>query len=183
MKDTHFFPPESKLARLASVYTPSNKGGIEKLAEGVIVMGSVIFSTNYLYDGSRQYFSGGAGLASTATDYARFLQMMLNDGEFQGTRLLSRKTVELMTVNHISELDISAEGFKFGLGFAVHEGPGRSGSIGSIGDYLWGGFFNTRFWVDPQEQMIGVLMTQLYPHDHTDIRNKLRVLAYQAIVD
>lgn len=182
MKDTHFFLPPQKRARLAAVYTPKPDGGIEKLGEGRIEMGPVVFSTSYPYSGPKTYFSGGAGLVSTAEDYARFLLMLLNGGFLYDAPLLSRKTVELMTVNQIGEMNLS-RGVKFGLGFSVDLGPDQSGQIGSYGVYGWGGFFNTRFWVDPEEYFIGVIMTQRYPSGDVDILDKFRVMAYQAVVD
>jgi CubicO group peptidase (beta-lactamase class C family) len=185
MKDTHFFLPQEKVARLASVYRPASKGGIEKLPETPVEMGPLVFSTSFHYSGPRTYFSGGAGLVSTATDYARFLQMLLGGGTLDGVRLLSRKTVEIMTVNHTSGTNLfpGTEGYGFGLGFAVNTDLGKTGRIGSMGEYNWGGFFATRFWIDPKEDMIGIIMLQMYPNNHLDLGEKFRVLAYQAIVD
>ncbi|MFQ5790111.1 MAG: serine hydrolase domain-containing protein [Acidobacteriota bacterium] len=182
MRDTHFFLPEGKLDRLTAVYGPDKEGRIVRYPEEEQVLGPVVFSTSWHYKGPRTYYSGGGGLVSTISGYVRFLQMLLNGGELDGVRLLSPKTIELMTVNHIGDLDFWSRGYRFGLGFAIHEGPASSGEMGSVGEYTWGGFFNTTFWVDPEEAMVGVMMTQLYPNDHLDIRQKFRVLAYQAIV-
>lgn len=181
MQDTHFFLPLDKLPRLAAVYRPGDKG-IERVPETKQRVGAAVYTTDYHYSGPRSYFSGGAGLVSTISDYTRFLQALLNGGELEGTRLLSRKTVEMMTVNHIGDLDTLTPGYGFGLGFSFHEGAGVSGHIESIGTYAWGGFFYTDFWVDPQEQMIGVFMAQIYPWGDLDAHEKFRILSYQAIV-
>jgi CubicO group peptidase (beta-lactamase class C family) len=185
MQDTHFFLPEGDLSRFAAVYTPDEQGGIRKLPEGPVRMGPVVFSTNWHYEGPRTYFSGGAGLVSTTSDYLRFLQMLLNKGTLDGVRILGPKTVELMTRNHIGDLDIflRAPGYRFGLGFAVLVDPDRSGRIESKGEYNWSGFFYTRFWVDSKEDLIGILMTQIRPNSQLDLDEKFRVATYQAIVE
>lgn len=182
MNDTYFFLPEEKVPRLAAVYTPDVNGSIERLSTDSVKMGDAVFSTTYHYKGPRTYYSGGAGLVSSASDYARFLQMLLNGGIFEGARILGPKTVQLMTSNQIGELNLG-EGVKFTLGFALDLGPGRSGNIGSGGIYSWGGFFNTTFWVDPKEELVAILMTQLYPNNDVDILNKFRVMTYQAVID
>lgn len=183
MHDSYFYIPENKLQRLASVYTPTDNGDIEKLSSKRVETGPVLFSTTYNYNGPGTYFSGGAGLVSTTTDYARFLQMLLNGGILDGTRILSPKTIELMTSNQIGELDIGNPGMKFGLGFSIDSGPGYSGQIGSPGIYAWGGFFNTTYWVDPEENIVAVFMTQQYPNNDVDILDKFRVMTYQAVVE
>jgi CubicO group peptidase (beta-lactamase class C family) len=181
MKDAYFFVPPEKQNRLATVYTPNETNGIKRLPEDEVTMGPVVFSTSYHYKGPRTYHSGGAGLVSTAMDYARFLQMLLNGGELDGVRILSPKTVELMTVDHLSGMNTMnrATDLKFSLGFAVSEGPGATGQIGSVGSYSWGGFFNTSFWADPEEELSGVIMTQRYPGTSL---GKFTVMVYQAIV-
>jgi CubicO group peptidase (beta-lactamase class C family) len=144
------------------------------------------FSASYHYKGPRTYFSGGAGLVSTIEDYWKFLQMLLNGGEFEGKRLLSRKTIEFMTCNQIGDTvmwNSPFDGFRFGLGFAVKTDLGASWKIGSVGEYTWGGFFSTTFWVDPKEQLIGIVLTQLRPNDQLDLHEKFRVLTYHAIAD
>jgi CubicO group peptidase (beta-lactamase class C family) len=185
MKDTYFFLPEEKRPRFAAVYTPNEQGGISRLPEGPVRMGPVLFSINWHYKGPRTYFSGGGGLVSTASDYVRFLQMLLNGGKLDGVQLLGPKVVELMTRNHIGDLDVflRAPGYKFGLGFAVLADPDRSGRIESKGEYNWGGFFYTRFWIDPKEGLIGIFMAQMRPNQHLDLDEKFRVLTYQAIME
>ena len=171
MTDTHFFLPESKLDRFTSVYGVDEKGGI-KLVEDA--------RESFYVKGPRMCYAGGAGLLSTAQDYARFLQMLLNGGELQGTRILSPKTVELMTVNHVGRL-YGTDGF--GLGFSITEKLGNNGIPDSVGVYAWGGAYHTTYWVDPAEQMVCVLMTQLLPAGNSDLQKKFRTLVYQAIVD
>ena len=185
MVDTYFFLPTDKVARLAAVYTPNKEGGLSKLPEGMIEIGTTIFTTDYPFEGPKTYFSGGGGLVSTASDYARFLQMLLNGGELEGVRLLGPRTVDLMTRNHTGDFDVYLrdDGYGFGLGFAVLADPDKAGRIESKGEYNWGGFFYTRFWVDPKEDLIAVMMAQLRPYNHVDIDKKLRVLTYQAIID
>ena len=184
MPDTQFFLPKEKTARLAAVYTPTKDGNIRKLGDQeVITTGPLVWSASYHYRGPRTYFSGGAGLSSTVHDYWRFLQMFLNGGTLKSNRILSRKTVELMTVNHTGNFETFQEGEGFGLGFAVHLGPGKSGQYGSVGDYSWGGFFYTTFWADPKEELIGILMTQLRPNNHSDLLEKFRTVVYQSVAD
>jgi CubicO group peptidase (beta-lactamase class C family) len=131
-------------------------------------------------DGPRAAFSGGAGLLSTAADYARFLQMLLNGGELDGVRILGPKTVELMTSNHTGSL-YSNGNFGFGLGFEVTEHVGRAGRPGSVGEFGWGGAYYTSYWVDPQEKLVVVFMSQLLPSGGLDLQGKLRTLIYQSI--
>ena len=131
------------------------------------------------------YFSGAGGLVSTARDYFRFHQMMLNGGELDGARILSRKTVELMTANHTGDKGIwlAGPGYGFGLGYAVVTDLGPSGTPRSEGSYYWGGAFGTIFWVDPSEELIGILMEQVRPYTHLNVRPDLATMTYQAIVD
>ena len=129
-------------------------------------------------DGPRKCFSGGAGLLSTASDYARFLQMMLNGGELDGARLLGPKTVELMTSSHTGTLFNEGK-TGFGLGFEVVEHIGRSGSTDRSAS-SWGGAYHTNYWADPKEQVVAVLMAQLLPGGG-DLHGKFRALVYQAV--
>jgi CubicO group peptidase (beta-lactamase class C family) len=174
MADTHFFLPSDKRGRLATVYSATATGGIERAPGPGRGQGDYV-------DGPRQCFSGGAGLLSTASDYARFLQMMLNGGELEGTRVLGPKTVELMTVNHTGALYDEGRG-AFGLGFEVVEHLGRAGRHGSAGEFGWGGAYHTRAWADPQEDLVAVFMSQLLPAGELDLQAKFRALVYQAIV-
>jgi CubicO group peptidase (beta-lactamase class C family) len=132
-------------------------------------------------DGPRTSFSGGAGLLSTAGDYARFLQMLLNRGVLEGTRILSPKTVDLMTQNHIG--DLGGDGVGFGLGFSVVEDVGARGTPGSEGEFGWGGAYHSVYWVDPLEELLVVYMTQVIPAPGLGDHGKLRALVYQAIIE
>lgn len=177
MNDTHFYLPEEKRGRLATVYRPKAGGGIEARPErnGMQSQG--------MYDnGPRVSFSGGAGLLSTASDYAKFLQMTLNGGEFNGERILSPKTVELMTTNHLGDIPFR-DGTGFGLGFSVVTDLGARGSLGSVGEYGWGGAYHSTYWVDPQEELVVVYLTQIIPATGLDDYAKLRSGIYQAIID
>ncbi len=173
MVDTHFYLPPEKRDRLATVYS---------LRDGTLVRAPDEGTGQGDYvDGPRQSFSGGAGLLSTASDYARMLQMLLNGGELDGVRLLGPKTVELMTSNHVGSLYNQGR-TGFSLGFEVVEHVGRSGEHGSVGLFSWGGAYHTDYWADPQEQVVGVLMTQLLPATGSDLHGKFRALSYQSIV-
>ena len=181
MTDTHFFLPASKVSRLATVYSGAANASVQRAPETTKTMWGGGLGQGHYTDGPRAAFSGGAGLLSTASDYARFLQMMLNKGELDGVRLLSPKTVELMTVNHIGTL-YTTPGRGFGLGFETIEDLGRSGRYGSEGVFGWSGAYFSHYWVDPQEQLLVVFMTQLIPNGGSDLQDKLRVLVNQAII-
>lgn len=177
MQDTHFYLPLSKLDRFATLYQPDEKNGNRiKLLEAASAESGFVREPHV-------YFSGAGGLVSTAADYLRFQQMLLNGGELDGARILGRKTVELMTVSHTGEIPIwlSGPGYGFGLGFRVVRDVGLTGMIGSIGEFSWGGAYCTYFWVDPKEELIGVFMTQVIPYTHINIRQEFQVLANQAI--
>ena len=177
MNDTHFYLPESKLDRFVAQYAPAEGGGLTLVdaptAESRFVKEPHVF------------FMGSGGLMSTAADYWRFQQMMLNGGELNGVRILGRKTVELMTTNHTGDLPIwlRGPGSGFGLGYSVLLDRGEAGAMSSEGTFGWGGAYCTYFWVDPEEDLIGILMTQVRPYTHLNIRQEFNVLANQAIVD
>ena len=177
LDDTHFFLPADKTDRLATVYSSLEGGGIEQAP----APGQMVGQGAYV-DGPRKSFSGGAGLLSTARDYATFLQMMLNGGELDGTRVLSRTTVELMTVSHLGHIPFRP-GQGFGLGFFVVEEPGTAGGPESVGTYGWGGAYHSTYWVDPKEELVVVYLTQLIPALNLDDHGKLRTLVYQSIID
>jgi CubicO group peptidase (beta-lactamase class C family) len=142
--------------------------------------GGMVGQGAYL-DGPRRSFSGGAGLVSTAADYARFLQMLLNGGELDGVRVVAPSTVALMTADHIGER-YGTPGAGFGLGFEVTTDVGRLGRPGSAGTFGWGGAYHSTYWVDPAEDLVVVYMTQLIPAGTLDDHGRLRALVYQAIV-
>jgi CubicO group peptidase (beta-lactamase class C family) len=179
MSDTHFYLPVAKLNRFVANYQPDAANGNKiKLVEAPTAESRYVKAPH-------NYFSGAGGLASTAADYVRFHQMMLNGGELDGARILGRKTVELMTANHIGDLPVwlTGPGFGFGLGYSVVKDIGVTGQAGSAGNYGWGGAFCTYFQVDPKEELIGIVMTQVRPYDHLNIRQEFMALANQAIVD
>jgi CubicO group peptidase (beta-lactamase class C family) len=174
MVDSSFFLPKEKRSRLAAVYKPGQGGKVERAPDaGVDGQGAYV-------DGPRQCFAGGAGLLSTAGDYARLLQMMLNGGALDGARVLGPKTVELMTSNHVGNLQNEGR-TGFGLGFEITEHVGRSGRHGSVGDFGWGGAYYTSYWADPQEKLVALFMAQLRPWGDIDLHHKFRALVYQAI--
>lgn len=185
MVDTDFHVPASKASRFAACYLATPEGGM-KLQDDPQTSPFLRAPT---------FVSGGAGLVSTAADYLRFCRMLLNGGELDGTRLLSPKTIELMTTNHLaggrdlSEVcvglfsEVTFSGVGFGLGFAVTTSPARSLLPGSAGDYSWGGMASTYFWIDPREQLIAIFMTQLIPSTLYNLRRELRTLVYSAFAD
>ena len=178
MNDTHFYLPKAKSSRLTVVYSPTKKG-LERAPNP----GGMAGQGAYL-DGPRVSFSGGAGFLSTAVDYAKFLQMMLNKGSFNGKQIISPKTVALMTVNHLGAIPFPWEkGVGFGLGFSVVEDLGQRGVLGSKGEFGWGGAYHSTYWVDPQEELVVVYFTQLIPANGLDDHQKLRALVYQALMD
>ena len=185
MTDTAFYVPAEKAGRVASLYAPNAARGLDEV-EGTVEGPHLIYSATYSTGEPRTNFSGGAGLSSTVYDYARFLQMLLNGGELNGVRILSPVTVDLMTTDHIGDLAagsvVQPGSGGFGLGFAIRGRPGADGELGSEGAYYWSGFFNTVFWVDPTEKLLGILMTQVFPSG-SDIQEKFRLMAYQAIVE
>jgi CubicO group peptidase (beta-lactamase class C family) len=173
MVDSCFYLPESKTNRFATVYSYAATGLTRAPNPG---RGQGDYVT-----GPRKSFSGGAGVLSTANDYARFLQMLLNGGELDGVRLLSPKSVQMMTSNQVG--DLYQEGrFGFGLGFEIVEHVGRSGRPGSVGEFSWGGAYYTKFWVDPVEKIVAVFMTQLLPSGGGRLQEQFRMLVNQSIV-
>ena len=175
MHDTGFFVPEEKMNRFAQMYTRDEQGLLEP--------SHPVMSRNFVKDPT--LLSGGGGLVSTAADYLRFCQMMLNGGELDGTRLLSRKTIELMTVDHLGDISKGKRrnGYGFGLGFAVAQDLSRIGIPTSIGEYNWGGAAGTKFWIDPKEDLIGIFMVQILPHTDLTYGTEFKIQTYQAIVD
>jgi CubicO group peptidase (beta-lactamase class C family) len=176
MRDTHFFLDAADRPRLAAVYAADDHGGYVRAPEGPLGQGAYA-------DGPRASFSGGAGLLSTAGDYARFLQMLLNGGTLDGARVLAPTTVTLMTRNSLGTLYDATGASGFGLGFEVLLDPGRAARYGSAGSYGWGGAYATTYWVDPGEDLVAVFMVQFLPAGWFDLSDKFRTLVYQAIVE
>ncbi|MFT7723221.1 MAG: serine hydrolase domain-containing protein [Roseateles sp.] len=171
MVDTSFHLPPEKAGRLANVY------GLEG---GRLTLMETAARSDFI-DGPRKLISGGAGLLSTAGDYARFLQMLLNRGELDGQRLLSPKTVALMTADHLgAKSGGDADGF--GLGFWVNVRPGGFKELGSPGAFGWGSAYFPQYTVDPQERLVILFMTQLRPAGNSTLHLRVRTLTYQALV-
>jgi CubicO group peptidase (beta-lactamase class C family) len=175
MEDTGFYQPDSKKNRLMHLYSKRNLDApLERHPD--------FAEENYPIAGAKTYESGGAGLTSTVLDYAKFLQMLINGGSFNGKQLLSRKTIDLMCVNQIGDLEIGA-GNKFGLGFEIETARGNAQAPGSVGTLRWGGRNCSDYWFDPKEQILGVWTTQLLPNAIPGIEREFKQLAYQALVD
>ena len=180
MADTDFVIPESKWPRVATVYSPDGAGGLRPMQDPE-TFGNATFSPIAYYK-SRTYFSGGAGLTSTAADYARFAQMLLNGGSLDGVQLLSPKSIELMTRSHTADLPgggLLGPGTGFGLGFRVVTDIAQTAAIGSDGRYGWLGIYGTEFWVDPKERLIGIVLVQRYPG--SPVAAAFQPLVYQAL--
>ena len=177
MRDTYFYPPREKAGRVAVVYNLPRGGRLTRAPEG-----PGMETQGQYVEGPRKSFSGGAGLVSTAEDYARFLQTMLNGGELDGVRILSPTTVELMTVDHLGDR-YGSPGLGFGLGFEVVTDLGAQGAPGSVGKYGWGGAYHSTYWVDPSEGLVVVYFTQVIPAWGLDDHGRVRALVYAAITD
>ncbi|MEI9943888.1 MAG: serine hydrolase domain-containing protein [Chitinophagaceae bacterium] len=173
MKDTYFNLPKDKFNRLATVYTENPPGTIIKWSHTFRGI-----DPDYPMMGTH-FFSGGAGLSSTAFDYAIFLQMLLNGGIYNGTRILSPRSIELMTQNQIGNLSIGKD--KFGLGFQITTAEGAATGAKSKGSFAWGGYYGTTYWADPEKNMVCLIMTQHTPNSHGDLSKKFEVLVYQAL--
>ncbi len=180
MNDTCFYLSDSQVPRLAAVYGADPNGTVKRLGNGILGEGPMRATVTYPFEGPKRYCSGGGGLCATISDYARFCQMMLNGGALDGARLLSRKTVELMTADHVGEL---SPGSGFGLGFGVTRNLREAGELTSVGAYRWGGYWYTTFFIDPAEKLLGVCMVQLYPSGKATLNDKFEALAHQAIVN
>jgi CubicO group peptidase (beta-lactamase class C family) len=173
MNDTHYNIPQSKVDRVAAAYRPSGPDNTIELfrAPG--------------YREPTRYFGGQAGLNSSAGDYFKFHQMMLNGGELDGVRILSPRTINLMVSNHIGDklVYIRGAGFGFGLGYGIVMDAGRANDQLSPGSFLWGGAWGTIAWVDPVEDMLGVMMTQITSYRHLTVRQDFSTVAAQAIIE
>ena len=175
MKDTYFTIPRGKASRLVKIYTEDSTGQLVK-SKGGLLNGPVGPEYPLL---EKKFYSGGAGLSSTIYDYAIFLQMLLNGGEYNGKRILSRNAVRMMTMNQIGEAEFRGDD-KFGLGFQiVSEKNGNVPAQG--GTFSWGGAYATSYWVDPKEKIVMLLYRQLQRTTHGDIVEKFRALTYAAL--
>jgi len=183
MVDTDFIVPESKWSRFVNVYSPDGSGGIRAMKDPE-TFANTNMSPFASYKEGRTYYSGGAGLTSTAADYGRFANMLLNGGALDGVRLLGPKTIELMTMSHTSELtpplQLLGPGVNFGLGFRVVTDLASTQAIGSEGMYGWDGIYGTNFWVDPKERLVAILMVQKYPGP--TVAGTFRPMVYQSLI-
>ena len=173
MADTYFYVPPSNRERLVAVYANDSSGRLYRAPEGARGQGHYV-------DGPRRSFSGGAGLVSTARDYARFLQMLLNGGELNGARLLAPGTVRLMTTNQIDTL-FSRNDMGFGLGFSVVERVGADNTPAAVGTFAWGGAYGSNYRVDPVNRLVIAFMINQLPL-RTDVAAKVPFLVYQAML-
>jgi CubicO group peptidase (beta-lactamase class C family) len=176
MVDTGYYVPEAKWNRLTVVYVPQPGGAAQRLDSPV----------QESYKKKPTLLMGGSGLVSTASDYARFVQMLLNGGELEGARILSPKTVDLMHADLLGDIPSvnnvnNRTGYGFGLTFAVNRGIEKTAAIGSKGEYNWGGAAGTAFWIDPKEDMAGVFMVQVLPM--RTVKEQFKQLCYQALVN
>lgn len=177
MPDTHFYMDADKAPRLTDQYTPGEDQKIVLADPGTV--------ESRWISGPKTLFRGAGGLASTVRDYLRFQLMILNGGELYGTRLLAPATVSLMLENHTGELPLwlPGPGMGFGLGYGVVVDRGAAATPLSEGSGYWGGAFCTLSWIDPEQELVAVLMTQVRPYTHINIRQDFQVLAHQAIID
>ena len=171
MRDTHYWPPDSKQSRRATLVV-NGKDDPARVSREPVEAGR-----------AKTFISGASGLHTTAGDYWRFCQMLLNGGEFEGKRLLGPRTARLIADNHLERGTAFRPGLGFGLGFAVVTDRGRAGLPYTEGSYYWGGSQGTVFWIDPSEELIGILMVQVRPGGPLQLREKFGALTYSAIVD
>ena len=173
MNDTYFYLPKEKHSRLVNL-TQSNDGTIKTFRQTIFDGVNPIYPTL-----PGKYYSGGAGLSGTIEDYAKFLQMFINKGEYNGVRLLSRKTIELMLTNQIQPPITN----QYGLGFGLETDKNDYQSMNSIGSFSWGGAFNSQYWADPKEKLVGLIYTNMYSSPGINTGDRFKVLTYQAIID
>ncbi len=180
MSDTYFYLPKEKQARLAMLHT-------EDSLKRAIPMPSVIrvngqFDRDYPNTAGGTFYSGGGGLASTALDYAKFMQMLLNGGDYNGKHIISKASLRLMTTNQIGNLSRNPQkDVKFGLGFELVTASNYGQSYISMDSFFWGGMFSSTYWIDPREKIVAQFVLQMYPSSHGDINEKFKVQVYQAL--
>ena len=172
MNDTYFYLPPEKQGRLVKVNTEDRNHHVTALKNPYVDYPLLLNGT---------YFSGGAGLSSTTKDYAIFLQMLINNGEYNGKRFLSGRTVELITSNQIGELKLNRN--KFGLGFEITATEGQAQLGVTEGSFSWGGYFGTTYWADPKERLVCLVFMQQAPLSHGEIQEKFKALVYQTLDD
>lgn len=177
MEDTHYYLPEEKLDRFTAQYEPD--------AENRISLADAPDANSYFVAEPHTYEPGSGGLLSTSSDYFRFQQAILNGGSLDGVRLLGPRTVRMMTANHVGDRSVwlRGPGYGYGLGYGVKTDLGASATPSGEGSFGWGGRFCTYSWVDPGEDLIGIVLTQLRPNDHVKLSEEFETLAYAAIVE
>lgn len=184
MKDTYFFLPKEKQARLVSLYTQLGTQTKLKVQDSLISLNGT-FHRDFPKTNDGTFFSGGAGLSSTAYDYALFGQMLLNDGEFNGKRILSPATIQIMTSNQIGEHLMWGDANKtrrFGLGFGILTEYAERTLMIPAGSYGWDGMFASHYWTDPKNKMVVVFMRNIWPTDHWDYGDRIKPLIYQSLI-
>jgi CubicO group peptidase (beta-lactamase class C family) len=184
MKDTWFYLPADRKPRLVQLYQQDAKG-VLRLQDTVIKLNGD-FHRDFPLTPGGSYFSGGAGLSSTAYDYALFCQMMLNGGEYNGVRILSPHSIRLMTSNQIGDLPMwggTTGPNRFGLGFGVYTEKSESVTPARAGTYDWAGMFASHFWIDPKSRMACVIMRNIWPTTTWDFGDRVKTVVYQALTD
>ncbi len=174
MKDSYFYLPTHKVSRLVTLYSKDS-------LNSPLYKCTSIDNQTYPYAGAQKYFSGGAGVVGPIGDYAKFCMMLLNGGTYNGKQLLGRKTIDLMTTNQIGDLEVWDTKDKFGLGFQIFTEKGMKNLPGSIGAYKWGGMYNTDYIIDPKEELIMLIYTNVHPFANQNINQRFRILVYQAL--
>ena len=187
MDDSYFFVPDNKQERLSAVWKSDWHGKLGKVLPGTHKEGDYQYSSTFQTQGPKTFLSGGVGMVTTPYDYFRFAQMLLNKGELDGVRVVSRKTVELMTTNQIGKLfetTLHDEGWKFGLGLGLQADREHNVDAGDVGTFEWAGLYSTRFSVDPKEEKITIFLSQTHPFNyHFDLWDKLLVMSSSSIAD
>ncbi|MBK9160088.1 MAG: beta-lactamase family protein [Nitrosomonadales bacterium] len=187
MNDSYFFVPENKQSRMSAVWKSDWHGKLEKVAPGPHQEGLYRYSPTFQTHGPKKFLSGGVGMVSTAGDYFRFAQMLLNKGRLDGVRVISRKTVELMLTNQIgdlSEITLHDAGWKFGLGLGIQVDREHNVDAGGVGTFEWAGLYSTRFSVDPKEEKITLFLSQTHPFGHHfGLWDKLLLMSAASIDD
>jgi CubicO group peptidase (beta-lactamase class C family) len=178
MKDTYFYIPKEKHDRLAMLHAEDATKHVMNTPEMITLNGTFYRDYPNLDGGS--FYSGGGGLVSTAYDYAVFMQMLLNGGEYNGKRLLSPRSIHLMTINQIGDLSLGRSA-KFGLGFQVVTDADESRNTVSLGTFSWGGMFASSYWIDPKEKIVAQFVLQQFPFSHGELAEKFKVAVYQAL--
>lgn len=182
MKDTYFYLPKEKQSRLAPIYSYDANGNFQLLNNDPIV-----YNPDYPKNADIGHYAGGGGLSSTALDYAVFIEALLNNGIYKGARILSRKTIEVMTADQMISLNQQGKGFSsrpgetYSLGFALRTGPGKGINSKSPGTYEWSGYFTTKFFIDPKEDLVFVGMMQIHGFQHNEFWDRLTAILYSSI--